>query len=92
MFFAALLNRVLVIPSSKVDYQYDRVLDIDHITKCLGRKVVITFDEFADIKKDHMKVDKFLCHFSLPQPCYLDGDHVKLKSLGLAISKPEMSG
>ncbi|KAI9093893.1 hypothetical protein K1719_026891 [Acacia pycnantha] len=90
MFFAALLNRVLVIPSSKVDYQYDRVLDIDHINKCMGRKVVISFDEFADIKKDHMKIDKFLCYFSLPQPCFLDEDHIKkLKSLGLSISKPE---
>ncbi|KAJ1390775.1 GDP-fucose protein O-fucosyltransferase [Sesbania bispinosa] len=37
MFFAALLNRVLVIPSSKVDYEYDRVLDIDHINKCMGK-------------------------------------------------------
>ncbi|KAA8540196.1 hypothetical protein F0562_024241 [Nyssa sinensis] len=39
MFFAALLNRILVIPSSKFDYQYNRVLDSDHINKCLGRKV-----------------------------------------------------
>ncbi|XP_054783693.1 O-fucosyltransferase 36-like [Prosopis cineraria] len=90
MFFAALLNRVLVIPSSNVDYQYDRVLDIVHINKCLGKKVVISFDEFANIKKDHMKIDKFLCYFSLPQPCYLDEDHIKkLKSLGLSMSKPE---
>lgn len=29
MLFAALLNRVLVIPSSKLDYKYNRVLDID---------------------------------------------------------------
>ena len=31
MFFVALLNQVLVIPSSKFDYQYDRVLDFDII-------------------------------------------------------------
>lgn len=46
MFFAAILKRVLVIPSPKVDYQYNRVLDIEHINECLGRKVVVTFDEF----------------------------------------------
>jgi peptide-O-fucosyltransferase len=50
MFFPAMLNRVLVIPSSKVDYQYDRVVDIDHINKCLGKKVVISFDEFSNVK------------------------------------------
>ncbi|TKY61163.1 hypothetical protein E2542_SST11013 [Spatholobus suberectus] len=92
MFFAALLNRVLVIPSSKVDYQYDRVLDIDHINKCMGKKleVVIPFEEFSSIKKNNrMHVDKFLCYFSLPQPCYLDEEHLrKLKSLGLSMSRP----
>ncbi|XP_061356817.1 O-fucosyltransferase 36-like [Gastrolobium bilobum] len=94
MFFAALLNRVLVIPSSKVDYQYDRVLDIDHINRCLGMgtkaKVVVSFEEFASIKKHHMHIDKFLCYFSLPQPCFLDDERLrKLKSLGLSMSKPE---
>ncbi|CAL0311276.1 unnamed protein product [Lupinus luteus] len=89
MFFAALLNRVLVIPSSKVDYQYDRVLDIDHINKCLGRKVVISFEEFSSVKKNHLHIDKFLCYFSLPKPCYLDDERLrKLKSLGLSMSKP----
>ncbi|KAK7275483.1 hypothetical protein RIF29_16602 [Crotalaria pallida] len=90
MFFAAVLNRVLVIPSSKVDYQYDRVIDIDHINKCLGRKVVISFEEFSSIKKDHVHIDKFLCYFSLPQLCYLDDDHLKkLGSLGLSMGKPQ---
>ena len=90
MFFAALLNRVLVIPSSKVDYQYDRVIDIDHINKCMGKKVVISFEEFASVKKDHLHIDKFLCYFSLPQPCYLDDERLKkLESLGLSMSKPE---
>ncbi|KAI4329014.1 hypothetical protein L6164_021321 [Bauhinia variegata] len=89
MFFAALLNRVLVVPSAKVDYQYNRVLDIDHINKCLGRKVVISFEEFSEIKKKHMHIDKFLCYFSLPQPCYLDDERIKkLKSLGLSMNKP----
>ncbi|CAL5195840.1 unnamed protein product [Lathyrus oleraceus] len=90
MFFAALLNRVLVIPSSKADYQYDRVIDIDHINKCLGKKVVISFDEFSNVKKDHMHIDKFLCYFALPQPCYLDDEKLKkLSGLGLSMSKPK---
>lgn len=88
MFFAALLNRVLVIPSSKVDYQYNRVLDIDHINKCLGRKVVVTFDEFSDMKKNHIHIDKFICYFSKPQPCYMDDERVKkLKNLGISMGK-----
>ncbi|KAL1367184.1 hypothetical protein HN51_021232 [Arachis hypogaea] len=90
MFFAAILSRTLVIPSSKIDYQYDRVIDIDHINKCLGKKVVISFEEFASAKKDHLHINSFLCYFSLPQPCYLDDDHLKkLGSLGLSMSKPE---
>lgn len=90
MFFAALLNRILVIPSSKVDYQYDRVLDIDHVNKCLGRKVAITFEEFSELKKNHLHIDRFFCYFSLPQPCYVDDEHVKkLKSLGISMGKLE---
>ncbi|KAF5733464.1 hypothetical protein HS088_TW17G01008 [Tripterygium wilfordii] len=86
MFFAALLNRVLVIPSSKFDYQYSRVLDIEHINECLGRKLVISFDEFAEIKKDHMHIDKFICYFSLPELCYVDEEHLKkLKGLGISM-------
>ncbi|PSS18157.1 GDP-fucose protein like [Actinidia chinensis var. chinensis] len=89
-FFAALLNRVLVIPSSKVDYQFNHVLDIDHINKCLGRKVVVTFEEFAEAKKKHLHIDKFVCYFSLPQLCFMDGEHVKkLKSLGISMNKLE---
>ncbi|KAH7858973.1 hypothetical protein Vadar_030008 [Vaccinium darrowii] len=90
MFFAALLNRILVIPSPKVDYQFDRVLDIDRINKCVGRKVVVTFDEFAEAMKNHFHIDKFMCYFSLPQPCFMDDDHVKkLKSLGISMDKLE---
>ncbi|KAE9615320.1 putative peptide-O-fucosyltransferase [Lupinus albus] len=90
MFFAAVLNRVLVIPSSKVDYQYDGVIDIYHINKCVGKKVVISFEEFSNIKKDHLHIDKFLCYFSLPRPCYLDDERLKkLSSLGLSMSKPQ---
>ncbi|KAL5579688.1 hypothetical protein UlMin_012130 [Ulmus minor] len=90
MFFAALLNRVLVIPSSKVDYQYNRVLDIDHINNCLGRKVVISFEDFAEIKKKHLHINKIICYFSLPQPCYVDEEHIKkLKGLGLSMGKLE---
>lgn len=90
MFFAAVLNRVLVIPSSKVDYEFHRVLDVDHINKCLGRKVVVTFEEFAEIKKNHLHIDKFICYFSAPQPCFMDDERVKkLKSLGVSMNKLE---
>ncbi|KAK7834162.1 O-fucosyltransferase 36 [Quercus suber] len=90
MFFAALLNRVLVIPSPKFDYQYDRVLDFDHINKCLGRKVIISFEDLLEAKKSHLHIDRLFCYFSLPQPCYLDEEHIKkLKSLGVSTGKPE---
>lgn len=90
MFFAALLNRILVIPSSKFDYQYNRVLDIEHINNCLGRKVVVTFEEFTESKKNHLHIDRVICYFSLPLPCYVDDDHVKkLKSLGISMGKLE---
>ncbi|CAM8906808.1 unnamed protein product [Rhodiola kirilowii] len=90
MFFAALLDRVLVIPSPKVDYEFDRVIDVDHINKCLGRKVVVTFEEFAEAKKNHMKINKFLCYFSSPQPCYMDDEHrKKVEGLGISIGKIE---
>ncbi|KAI3833010.1 hypothetical protein MKX03_022439, partial [Papaver bracteatum] len=90
MFFAALLDRVLVIPSSKVDYLYSRVLDIEHINKCFGRKVVISFEEFAETKKNHLHIDRFICYVSLPQPCYVDDERVKkLKGLGLSMGKLE---
>lgn len=87
MFFAALLNRLLVIPSPKVDYEFSLVLDIDHINQCVGTQVVLTFEEYAQRKKNHMHVDKVLCYFSLPQPCYVDDDHVKkLKAIGVSMS------
>ncbi|TMX03277.1 hypothetical protein EJD97_017285 [Solanum chilense] len=90
MFFAALLNRILVIPSSKVDYEFRRVLDVDHINKCLGREVIVTYDEFAERRKSHLHIDKFLCYFSQPQPCFLDEERVKkLKSLGISMNKLE---
>ncbi|KAJ9568461.1 hypothetical protein OSB04_004427 [Centaurea solstitialis] len=88
MFFAAVLNRVLVIPSAKVDYEFSRVLDIDHMNECLGREVVVTFEEFAERKKNHVHIDKVLCYFSLPQPCYVDDEHVKkLKALGVSLGE-----
>ncbi|KAK6796087.1 hypothetical protein RDI58_009542 [Solanum bulbocastanum] len=90
MFFAALLNRILVFPSSKVDYEFRRVLDVDHINKCLGREVIVTYDEFAERQKSHLHIDKFLCYFSQPQPCFLDEERVKkLKSLGISMNKLE---
>ncbi|KAL6996175.1 O-fucosyltransferase 36 [Sarracenia purpurea var. burkii] len=91
MFFAALLNRILVIPSSRVDFQFNRVLDIDHINKCIGRKVVVTFEEFSEAKKKRLHIDKFICYFSLPQLCFMDDERVKkLKSsLGISMNKLE---
>ncbi|KAL1811393.1 hypothetical protein ACET3Z_021458 [Daucus carota] len=88
MFFAAVLDRVLVIPSLKVDYDFSHVLDVEHINKCLGRKVVVTFDEFAEAKKNHLHIDKFICYVSLPTPCFVDDDHLKkLKGLGVSFNK-----
>ncbi|KAM1461979.1 hypothetical protein ACFX1Q_046159 [Malus domestica] len=90
MFFAALLNRVLVIPSHKVDYQFSRVLDIEHINKCLGRTVVVTFEELAEKKKNHIHIDKFICYFLHPTPCYVDNEHVKkLKGAGVSMNNLE---
>ncbi|XP_042488376.1 O-fucosyltransferase 36-like [Macadamia integrifolia] len=90
MFFAALLGRILVIPSSKVDYQYSRVIDIDHLNKCFGRKVVVSFEEFSETKKNHLHIDRFICYVSLPRLCYLDEEHIKkLKNLGLSMGKLE---
>ncbi|XP_009614009.1 O-fucosyltransferase 36 [Nicotiana tomentosiformis] len=92
MFFAALLNRILVIPSSKVDYEFNRVLDVDHINKCLGREVVVTYEEVAERRKSHVHIDKFICYFSQPQPCFLDDERVKkLKSLGVSMNKLEVA-
>ncbi|XP_021984583.1 O-fucosyltransferase 36 isoform X2 [Helianthus annuus] len=88
MFFAAVLNRVLVIPSAKVDYEFNRVLDIDHINRCLGREVAVTFENFAERKKNRLHIDTVLCYFSLPQPCYVDDEHVKkLKALGVTMNE-----
>ncbi|XP_062008843.1 O-fucosyltransferase 36-like [Rosa rugosa] len=90
MFFAALLNRVLVIPSPKVDYQYSTVLDIEHINKCIGRKVVVTFEELAEEKKSHIHIDRFICYFSKPTLCYVDDEHLKkLKALGISFKSRE---
>lgn len=90
MFFAALLVRVLIMPSPQIDYEFSRVLDVEHINKCLGRKVVVTFKEFNETKKKDLRIDRFICYFSLPQNCFVDEDHVKkLESLGLSVPKLE---
>ncbi|CAA6655788.1 unnamed protein product [Spirodela intermedia] len=89
MFFAALLGRVLVLPSPKVDYHYERVIDVDHINKCLGEKVVISFEEFSEIMKNQMHIDRFICYMASP-PCFVDEEHAKrLKGMGLSLSKLE---
>ncbi|KAK1314938.1 hypothetical protein QJS10_CPA06g02569 [Acorus calamus] len=85
MFFAALLGRVLVLPSPKFDYQYDQVIDIQHINNCFGTTVVLTFEEFAEQRKHKIQIDRFICYVSNP-PCYLDEEHIqRLKSLGLSM-------
>ncbi|KAI4387329.1 hypothetical protein MLD38_005170 [Melastoma candidum] len=90
MFFAATLGRVLVIPSLKVDYQYSRVLDIEHINDCLGREVVVPYEKFAESRKNRVRIDRFICYFSLPQHCYVDEEHLrKLKGLGVSMGKLE---
>ncbi|CAL5086005.1 unnamed protein product [Urochloa decumbens] len=88
MFMAALLGRTLVVPSQKVDYPYDRVLDIHHINDCIGRKVVVTYEEFVE-KRKKLSIDQFICYASSP-PCFLDEDHIKkLKGLGISPGKIE---
>ncbi|XP_031498406.1 O-fucosyltransferase 36-like [Nymphaea colorata] len=88
MFFAALLGRTLVFPSSKIDYQYERVLDINHINDCFGGKVVLTFEEFAEKRKGRLHIDRFICYISNP-PCYMDEDHIKkLERVGISMGKP----
>jgi len=77
-----------VVPSQKVDYQYERVLDIDHINDCIGRKVVITYEEFVE-KRKKVSIDQFICYIASP-PCFLDEDHIKkLKGLGISLGKIE---
>ncbi|XP_062190467.1 O-fucosyltransferase 36-like [Phragmites australis] len=88
MFMAALLGRILVVPSQKVDYQYDRVLDINHVNDCVGRKVVISYEEFAE-KRKKVSIDQFICYAASP-PCFLDEEHIKrLKGLGISLGKIE---
>uniref|UniRef100_A0ACD5UMF9 Uncharacterized protein n=1 Tax=Avena sativa TaxID=4498 RepID=A0ACD5UMF9_AVESA len=88
MFFAALLGRTLVVPSQKVDYNYQEVLDINNINACIGRKVVITYEEFAETRKK-VSIDQFICYTASP-PCYMDEDHIKkLKGLGVSMGKIE---
>ncbi|CAA6662728.1 unnamed protein product [Spirodela intermedia] len=71
MFFAAILDRILILPSPKFDYQYDRVIDIDHINQCFDRKVVISFEEFSESKKNKIQINRFICYMASP-PCFLE--------------------
>lgn len=88
MFVAALLERTLVLPSPKVDYNYERVLNISHIQNCLGgNDTLITFDDFSDSRHGHLHVNRFLCYM---HNCHLDEDHEeKLKKLGVSWDKME---
>ncbi|PKA57428.1 peptide-O-fucosyltransferase [Apostasia shenzhenica] len=89
MFFAALLGRVLVFPSHKLDFDYSQVLDINHINECLGREVVMSFEGYLAKVKNKLKIDRFICYTALP-PCYLDEEHIKrMKNMGISLSKIE---
>lgn len=89
MFFAALLGRVLVFPSHKVDYDYNQVLDINHINQCLGKEVAISYDDFVAKMKNKLKIDRFICYIANP-PCYIDEEHIKrFKNLGISLGKIE---
>ncbi|KAG0477392.1 hypothetical protein HPP92_014233 [Vanilla planifolia] len=89
MLFAALFRRVLVFLSHKLDYDYNQVLDISHINECLGREVVISYDNFVAKMKNKLKIDRFICYIASP-PCYLDQEFIKrLKSLGITLGKIE---
>jgi peptide-O-fucosyltransferase len=88
MFMATLLGRILVVPSQKVDYHYDQVLDINHINDCIGRKVVMSYKEFTE-KRKKVSIDQFICYTASP-PCFLDEEHIKkLKGLGISLGKIE---
>jgi peptide-O-fucosyltransferase len=85
IFFAALLDRILILPGPKVDYEYSHVLDIGHINKCFGQKVVMTFEEYEKERKGKIHINKFICYMASP-PCFLDEEHVKrLKNSGISI-------
>jgi len=91
MFFAALLNRILVLPSPKFDYQYEHSLDIQHMKDCLGSNTVMTFEEFYNKKRDHLHINRLICYMASP-PCYMDDDHVKkFKGIGWSIGKTEVA-
>jgi peptide-O-fucosyltransferase len=74
-----------------VDYQYDKVLDIENINNCIGKKVVITYEEFAETRK--VSIDQFICYVASP-PCYMDEDHIKkLKDkLGISMGRSRLLG
>ncbi|CAI5461112.1 unnamed protein product [Closterium sp. Yama58-4] len=71
---AALLNRTLVFPSHGpgVDYDYERLLDMEAPRRCFGNQTFLTLDEYAAIQeakhprmRKHapvMTVDVFICH------------------------------
>ncbi|GJP60252.1 hypothetical protein CLOP_g17463 [Closterium sp. NIES-67] len=71
---AALLNRTLVFPSHGpgVDYDYERLLDMEAPRRCFGNQTFLTLDEYAAIqeakhptRRKHapvMVVDVFVCH------------------------------
>lgn len=91
MFFAALLNRILVLPSPKFDYQYEHSLDIQHMKDCLGSNAIMTFEEFYNKKKDHLHINRLICYMASP-PCFMDDDHVKkFKGIGWSIGKIEVA-
>eukprot|EP00271_Cylindrocystis_brebissonii_P012225 TRINITY_DN3042_c0_g1_i3.p1 TRINITY_DN3042_c0_g1~~TRINITY_DN3042_c0_g1_i3.p1 ORF type:complete len:624 (+),score=34.09 TRINITY_DN3042_c0_g1_i3:250-2121(+) len=75
--FAALMNRTLVIPRFfKDEYMYDLdwVFDVKHARKCLGKRTVISVEEYLrEQKKDVMEV--FL-------KCWWGNCHIRVDGAG----------
>ncbi|KAG0609703.1 hypothetical protein M758_7G007700 [Ceratodon purpureus] len=79
MYFAALLNRTLVLPPGNLDYKYEHLLDIAHLQQCLGNgsnstssSTVMTFEDFKAVWGNDLHIGKLICY--MPD-CYFDKDH-----------------
>lgn len=80
MWFAAVLNRTLVLPPGRLDYMYEHLLDIAHMQQCLGSgsntsnstAVVMTFEDFEAARgKKNLHIEKLICYM---HDCYFDSE------------------